>query len=83
MTELIGYLGSALLALCAAPEAYLALTRGEVGMGWFFILTWYFGEILALVYTLIKSKEVRLIPLLFNYGLNIIFISIIIYVKSS
>lgn len=79
--EFIGWIGGVLLALCAAPEAYTALTTGNTGLGWPFLLLWQGGEIALLAYTLMKSREVKLLPLLFNYGLNILFISTIMYVK--
>lgn len=81
LTECIGWLGGVMLALCGAPEAYTALTTGETGLGYPFLLTWLIGEILAFTYTLIKSKEVKLAPLIWNYGLNILFISLILGVK--
>ena len=81
LTELIGYAGSLLLGLCALPEVYISLTTGTTGLSWSFLLMWYFGEILLMIYTIIKNKQVKLLPLIGNYGLNIVFISIILWVK--
>lgn len=81
MIEKIGWLGSTLLALCGAPEAYLAATTGESSLSWTFLCMWLSGELLALVYVIHKNSEVKVLPLIFNYGLNIIFISIICIFK--
>lgn len=67
--------------MCGLPEAISALQTGSSALGWPFLLLWYGGEIGLLIYTLLKSKEVKLRPLLLNYGANILFISIIIGVK--
>lgn len=80
--ETVGLVGSSCLALCAAPETYLAITKGKTDLSYLFLIMWLVGEILLLIYTFIKSKQVRLRPLFFNYGTNIIFISIIIYIKA-
>lgn len=81
MQEIIGWAGATLLALCALPEAYRAYVTGECTLSWTFLLMWGIGEVLALVYTILKSRKVRLFPLLFNYGLNIVFISYMLWVK--
>ena len=79
MINLIGWLGAMLLAFCAVPEAILAIKNGHAnGLSWPFLLMWYFGEIFILVPILYKIKEKFLI---FNYSLNIICITIIIYYK--
>lgn len=80
-TELLGWLGSTLLALCGLPEAFQALSTGSSGLTWTFLGLWGGGEIVVLIYTLLKSRQVKLLPLIFNYGLNIVFISIIVWVK--
>lgn len=80
-TERIGWLGGVMLAICGLPEAISAIQTGTTGLGWMFLLLWGGGEILALIYTILKSSEVSLRPLLFNYGMNILFILTILTVK--
>lgn len=79
--EYIGWISAVLLATCGIPEAYEALKTGDSALTWTFLLMWYFGEIFALIYTMNKNKKVKLIPLLFNYGLNLVLISVIISCK--
>lgn len=79
--ETIGWLGASLLAFCGLPELYYAITTGTTGLSWAFLLMWFFGEAFALAYVIHKSKKVRLLPLLFNYGCNLICISILMYYK--
>ena len=76
-----GWIGATLLAFCGLPEVYFAITSGTTALSWPFLLAWGTGEVLALVYVIGKTKEVDLLPLLFNYGVNIICISILIYFK--
>lgn len=79
MLVFLGWLGAILLALCSIPEAYNSIMNGHSkGLSWTFILMWYFGEIFVLIPVAITIKEKYL---LFNYILNIIGISIIIYYK--
>ncbi len=78
--KLIGFIGSILLAICGFPEAYDSLRGIPSGIGWTMLLVWFVGEIMTLAYIL-AEKQSRLVPLIFNYGLNILFIGIIIYYK--
>jgi hypothetical protein len=79
--ETLGWVASICLALCGAPEAYFALKTGICNLGWTMLFLWGVGEVFALIYTLHKNKQVKLLPLIFNYGLNILFISVMIIVK--
>ena len=79
--EVLGWCGALLLAFCALPEALISIETDDSSLSYPFLLMWYFGEIFACIYTVIKSKQVKLLPLMFNYGLNIIFISIILLCK--
>jgi len=81
MIDLIGWMGALLLGICGIPEVIHTLQTSQVNLTWGLLLFWFFGEILALIYTYNKSKKVRLFPLIFNYGLNIICISILIWYK--
>ena len=76
----IGRIGSLLLAGCAFPAVIDVIKTGN-GNGYdgTFIGMWVGGEILCLIYTL--NQEKRLYPLILNYIVNIILISIIVFYK--
>ena len=76
--ELLGWIGSGLLAFCAVPEAYLAWRRKGSSLTWTFLSIWWLGEVLILIPVLI---DVKVGFLLFNYIINILLISIIMYYK--
>jgi uncharacterized protein with PQ loop repeat len=76
--ELIGYIGSIMLAVCGLPQALESFkTKSSEGLTWGFIGLWFFGEIFTFIYILPKMD----LPLLINYSANIIFLAVIIYYK--
>jgi len=76
--EMIGWFGSILLAFCGLPQAIESYkTKSSEGLTWGFILMWFVGEIMTIIYVFPKMD----LPLLFNYSANIIFLSVIIYYK--
>ena len=76
--ELIGYIGSIMLAVCGLPQAIESYkTKSSEGLTWGFIGLWFVGEIFTFIYILPKMD----LPLLINYSSNIIFLSVIIYYK--
>jgi uncharacterized protein with PQ loop repeat len=76
--EIIGWLGSILLAFCGLPQAIESYkTKSSEGLTWGFISMWFVGEIMTIIYILPQM----VLPLIFNYTANIIFLSIIIYYK--
>lgn len=76
----IGWVGSILLALCAIPLAWQCYKQKHSnGISNWFIAMWLFGEILTTIYVLDKKDY----PLLFNYALNIICLSVVIRYKFS
>jgi uncharacterized protein with PQ loop repeat len=76
--EMLGWLGSILLAFCGLPQAIESYkTKSSDGLTWGFIAMWFIGEIFTFIYILPKMD----LPLMFNYTANIIFLSIIIYFK--
>jgi uncharacterized protein with PQ loop repeat len=76
--DIIGYIGSILLAICGLPQAIESFkTKSSEGLTWGFILLWFFGEIFTFAYIIPKMD----LPLLINYSANIIFLIIIIYYK--
>lgn len=78
MIETIGWIGSLLLAFCGLPEALYCFYRKSCRVPWTLIIPWYLGEILCLLYTYAK---LGMNPLIINYFLNIVFISVMIYYK--
>jgi uncharacterized protein with PQ loop repeat len=76
--ETIGWLGSILLAFCGLPQAIESYkTKSSDGLTWGFIGMWFIGEILTIIYILPQM----VLPLIFNYTANIIFLAVIIYYK--
>jgi uncharacterized protein with PQ loop repeat len=76
--ELSGWLGSILLAFCGLPQAVDSFRRkSSEGVTWGLLGMWGLGEVLTLAYVVPKLEW----PLLFNYSMNIIFISVITYYK--
>ena len=72
------YLGSILLAICALPLAYRSFKDGHSdGVDGLFLLIWGLGEIFTLSYVLYKGD----LPLILNYGLNLVFIGTVVYYK--
>ena len=65
ITEIFGWLGSLLLALCGVPQAIQSYKdKHSDGISWGFLLLWAFGELFAMVYV---GEKVDL-PLLLNYA---------------
>lgn len=75
--ELIGYMSSILLGFCGLPAAIEAIIKKTCNVPWSLIIPWFLGEILALIYLI----YVGINPLFWNYLVNIIIISIMIYYK--
>ena len=76
--EIIGYIGSILLAICGLPQAIESYkTKSSEGLTWGFILLWFFGELFTFAYIIPKMD----LPLLINYSANLIFLIIILYYK--
>ena len=76
--EFNGWIGSILLAICAVPLAWRSLRdKHSNGVDGLFLIIWGLGEILTLTYVLYKWD----LPLILNYGLNLVFIGIVVYYK--
>jgi len=76
--EVIGWTGNILLSLCGLPLAIQSIRQGHSkGISWWFLGMWGIGELLTLIYI----APMNSLPLIVNYSLNTIFISIIIYYK--
>jgi hypothetical protein len=79
--ELFGWIGSFLLSVCGFPEVVKAIRNKRCDLSGWFIGMWGAGEIAALIYTVEKSQYVSLVPLLLNYGLNILFVTVFVLYK--
>lgn len=80
MIEVIGYSGSFLLAMCGLPLAIVSMLTGHSkSTPMSFLMMWFFGEFLSMLYVLSMHGFDR--PLMTNYVANIIFISIVLYYK--
>jgi uncharacterized protein with PQ loop repeat len=76
--DLLGWLGSILLASCGIPQAWKSFKeKNSDGMAWGFLLLWGFGEIFCLGYVYDKLD----LPLLTNYAINILIVGVMFYYK--
>lgn len=78
MTKFIGALGAFLLAFCGLPAMLDVVDKGTAeGYSTMFIGMWGMGELLTAYYVYRRHGFDK--PLMFNYILNLTFISIIMY----
>lgn len=78
--EVVGWVGSMLLAFCALPQAVESWrTKSSRGVTWGLLWMWGLGEILTFAYVWPKME----IPLLFNYSVNIALLGVIVYYKAT
>ena len=76
--EIMGWIGSILLAICGIPQAIMSFKdKNSDGISWAFLLLWAFGEIFALAYVYDKLD----IPLLLNYSVNMLTLAVILYYR--
>ena len=76
MHEMIGWIGSILLALCAVPQVVMCIKQGHAkGVSVTFLLMWFFGALFALIYILPAGK----MPLIVNYILSSLMALIIVF----
>jgi uncharacterized protein with PQ loop repeat len=75
--EYIGWAGSILLAICALPSAIEAIINKKTNIPYSLLIPWTLGEILTLIYVVYLND----VALIFNYGLNLVFISVILKYK--
>jgi uncharacterized protein with PQ loop repeat len=77
--ELIGWVGSLLLGLCALPQTvHVIRTRTAGTLTWNFLGMWSSGEILCLIYMLPTGKW----PIIANYLLNLTLLGIMLGFKA-
>lgn len=78
MIDLIGWIGNLLLASCGIPLLIDAIISKGKRISLPFMYYWLLGEIGAIIFVLYEAPE---LPLIVNYGFNILLISIIIYIS--
>lgn len=78
MMDYLALIGAAAFSLCVIPQAYACYKRGSsLGMTWSFLLLWFIGEVCFVIYYTYKDD----IPLLINYVVNGLSLSVIIFYK--
>jgi hypothetical protein len=78
----LGWLGGIFLALCPLPEVYQALVSGTCNISFGMLSMWGLGEILVFIsVTRINAAGISMGFLLFNYGINIICICFLFFIK--
>ena len=76
--EIVGWIGSVLLSICGLPLAIQSFrAKNSDSINSSFLYIWTFGEVFSLIYLLSLGEGI----LLWNYIINLIFLSIIIFYK--
>lgn len=74
----IAWCGSILLSFCGIPELLKTIRYKRCDLSWGFLLMWGFGEVFILLPVISRKLGAFLV---FNYTLNILIISLLIYYK--
>lgn len=69
--------GSVLLALCGAPEAYKTYKEKRCDIGWPMLLMWFVGELLLIIFSIQTQQYILLI----NYIANLSFLILMVRYK--
>ena len=66
--DILGWLGSALLASCGLPQVWTTYrTKTVKGLSLAMLLTWHFGGLFMLIYICVVAPA---LPVIVNYALN-------------
>jgi uncharacterized protein with PQ loop repeat len=77
--EILGWLGGIFLSICAFPQVIkVSREKNADGMSHLNLWLWFFGEVFMLLYVVFQQFS---LPLLLNYSLNLVFVTIMIYYK--
>ena len=81
MIDLVGWLGSAMLAACGVPLLYTCIKERSIAknISMAFLQLWLWGEVFVIVYAAMQSVE--LMPILFNCVSNIVCIFGILWIR--
>jgi uncharacterized protein with PQ loop repeat len=75
--ECLGWVGAVCLTLCGLPQLYTTVRYKKVeGLSLGMLVAWHVGGVLTGIYIAITAFRW---PLIFNYGLNTIVTSLLIY----
>lgn len=74
---MIGWIGAALLGICALPLTIEALILKKANVQTLFLALWFFGEIAMVIHCLSVGDA----PLLVNYILNTVLLLPVVAVK--
>ena len=75
--DIIGFIGTFLITFCGLPELFRTIKEKKCHVGWMFILMWFFGEALVLIYILPKND----LPLTLNYSFNTVLGGLLVFFK--
>jgi uncharacterized protein with PQ loop repeat len=76
--DILGWIGSVLLAFCALPQAIESWRTGSSqGVAWGLLIMWGLGELFMILHVWPLGD----VPLLLNYSANIILVGIIAFYK--
>ena len=79
MIEPLGWIGGVLFAICPIYEAWQSYKIGCTYIHGITLAIWASGEAITLAYVILKHGLDG--PLMLNYTVNLVFLSIIIYYK--
>ena len=74
--EIVGWIGSSLLAFCALPEFISSLVTKKSKTPLTLLLPWLIGEILCAIYGTANLGIAN--PLVMNYYVNVVLVSVIL-----
>ncbi len=84
INEFMGWIGAALFAICALPQAIKTFkTKKADDLSFIFLILWYLGEIFTFFYLIfddIKNNTYHY-PLYVNYIFNILIVTYLLYAK--
>ena len=66
MIQLVGTIGSFLLAICSFPEVIRTIKLKKAGIGFGMIIPWFFGGIFTLIYVITLHDKIVLTNVLSN-----------------
>lgn len=80
LIEFSGWTGAFLLGVCGLPLVIASLKEPKVAKSTplLFLHAWLWGEVLLLLYTCVRLPLADTIPVLLNYGVNIVCILIVL-----
>lgn len=84
VNEVIGWAGSIMLSICAAPQVYHTWKTKKVGdLSWGFLWLWFLGEVFTFAYIIVGDIEAQIfhLPLYLNYLFNTLMVLYLLYAK--